>query len=55
MNLVTLFRDVDVFYQSFKSFSFLSFTSWQNNALLARRLLNGELEPAKILNMSPNE
>ncbi|GFZ16466.1 bromo-adjacent homology (BAH) domain-containing protein [Actinidia rufa] len=27
----------------------------KNNALLARRLLNGELEPAKILNMSPNE
>ncbi|KAF2297819.1 hypothetical protein GH714_003682 [Hevea brasiliensis] len=27
----------------------------KNNALLARRLLNGELEPSKILNMSPNE
>lgn len=27
----------------------------QNTALLARRLLNGELEPAKILNMSPTE
>lgn len=27
----------------------------KNNPLLARRLLNGELEPSKILNMSPNE
>ncbi|KAF8379521.1 hypothetical protein HHK36_028959 [Tetracentron sinense] len=27
----------------------------KNNGLLARRLLNGELEPSKILNMSPNE
>lgn len=27
----------------------------QNNAILARRLLNGELEPSKILNMTPNE
>ncbi|KAF8380247.1 hypothetical protein HHK36_027730 [Tetracentron sinense] len=27
----------------------------QNNARLARRLLKGELEPSKILNMSPNE
>ncbi|XP_043810047.1 uncharacterized protein LOC110604214 isoform X2 [Manihot esculenta] len=27
----------------------------KHNALLARRLLNGELEPTKILNMSPNE
>lgn len=27
----------------------------QNTALLARRLLNGELEPAKILSMSPTE
>lgn len=27
----------------------------KNNALLAQRLLNGELEPSKILNMSPNE
>ncbi|XP_061337262.1 ASI1-immunoprecipitated protein 3-like [Gastrolobium bilobum] len=27
----------------------------KNNALLARRLLNGELEPSKILNMTPNE
>ncbi|KAF8087902.1 hypothetical protein N665_0562s0003 [Sinapis alba] len=27
----------------------------KNTALLARRLLNGELEPAKILNMSPAE
>ncbi|PKI50962.1 hypothetical protein CRG98_028692 [Punica granatum] len=27
----------------------------KNNAVLARRLLNGELEPAKILNMSPTE
>ncbi|KAL1214815.1 ASI1-immunoprecipitated protein 3 [Cardamine amara subsp. amara] len=27
----------------------------KNTALLARRLLNGELEPAKILNMSPSE
>ena len=27
----------------------------QNNAFLARRLLKGELEPAKILSMSPNE
>ncbi|WZZ41280.1 hypothetical protein YC2023_037539 [Brassica napus] len=27
----------------------------KNTALLARRLLNGELEPAKILNMSPTE
>ncbi|KAA8522407.1 hypothetical protein F0562_013232 [Nyssa sinensis] len=27
----------------------------KNNALLARRLLNGELEPSKILNMSPTE
>ncbi|XP_034708925.1 uncharacterized protein LOC117931964 isoform X2 [Vitis riparia] len=29
--------------------------SLTNNPLLARRLLNGELEPSKILNMSPNE
>lgn len=29
--------------------------SWQNTRLLAQRLLNGELEPSKILNMSPNE
>ncbi|KAG6606095.1 Chromatin remodeling protein EBS, partial [Cucurbita argyrosperma subsp. sororia] len=27
----------------------------KNNRLLAQRLLNGELEPSKILNMSPNE
>ncbi|CAL5187530.1 unnamed protein product [Lathyrus oleraceus] len=27
----------------------------KNNALLARRLLNGELEPSKILNMTPIE
>ncbi|XVE64841.1 hypothetical protein DITRI_Ditri07aG0134400 [Diplodiscus trichospermus] len=27
----------------------------KNNPLLARRLLNGELEPSMILNMSPNE
>ncbi|OMO58646.1 hypothetical protein COLO4_34461 [Corchorus olitorius] len=27
----------------------------KNNSLLARRLLNGELEPSTILNMSPNE
>ncbi|KAI4326956.1 hypothetical protein L6164_019466 [Bauhinia variegata] len=27
----------------------------KNNAVLARRLLNGELEPSKILNMSPTE
>lgn len=27
----------------------------QNNALLARRLLNKALDPAVILNMSPNE
>ncbi|KAK7406132.1 hypothetical protein VNO78_07751 [Psophocarpus tetragonolobus] len=27
----------------------------QKNAVLARRLLNGELEPSKILNMTPNE
>ncbi|CAJ1937432.1 unnamed protein product [Sphenostylis stenocarpa] len=27
----------------------------KNNAILARRLLNGELEPSKILNMTPNE
>ncbi|CAL5442519.1 uncharacterized protein LOC114321858 [Camellia sinensis] len=27
----------------------------KSNSLLARRLLNGELEPSKILNMSPNE
>ncbi|KAH1251453.1 Chromatin remodeling protein [Glycine max] len=28
---------------------------WINNAILARRLLNGELEPSIILNMTPNE
>lgn len=27
----------------------------KNNSLLAKRMLNGELEPSKILNMSPNE
>ncbi|KAK6935384.1 Bromo adjacent homology (BAH) domain, partial [Dillenia turbinata] len=27
----------------------------KNNALLARRLLNGELEPSRILNMTPTE
>ncbi|XP_027360623.1 uncharacterized protein LOC113868864 [Abrus precatorius] len=27
----------------------------KKNAVLARRLLNGELEPSKILNMTPNE
>ncbi|KAK4742363.1 hypothetical protein SAY87_000364 [Trapa incisa] len=27
----------------------------KNSAVLARRFLNGELEPSKILNMSPNE
>ncbi|XP_057978309.1 uncharacterized protein LOC131164830 [Malania oleifera] len=27
----------------------------KNSALLARRMLNGELEPSKILNMSPSE
>jgi len=27
----------------------------QNNAFLLRRLLNGELEPSKILNMTPKE
>ncbi|PON62872.1 Transcription elongation factor [Parasponia andersonii] len=27
----------------------------KNNALLARRLINGELDPPKILNMTPNE
>ncbi|XVF51484.1 hypothetical protein PTKIN_Ptkin04bG0188800 [Pterospermum kingtungense] len=30
-------------------------SSWQNNPLLARRLLNGELEPSTILNMSLNK
>jgi hypothetical protein len=29
--------------------------SLQNNALLARRLLNGELKPSKMLNMTPIE
>lgn len=29
--------------------------SWQKQAVLARRLLNGELEPSTILNMSPDE
>ena len=28
---------------------------WQNNALLARRLLHKELEPSVVLNMSPKE
>ncbi|KAL8141646.1 hypothetical protein V2J09_014678 [Rumex salicifolius] len=31
------------------------FFNFKNNAFLARRLLKGELEPSKILNMSPNE
>lgn len=35
------------------SLSFLN--TWQSNALLTRRILNGELEPSKILGMSPNE
>ncbi|KAL2595116.1 hypothetical protein AAZV13_11G021300 [Glycine max] len=29
--------------------------NFQKNAVLARRLLSGELEPSKILNMTPNE
>lgn len=40
---------VDVFNYHF------SFFSWQKQAVLARRLLNGELEPSTILNMSPDE
>ncbi|KAJ6347446.1 hypothetical protein OIU76_004011 [Salix suchowensis] len=31
------------------------FSKLMNNAFLARRLLNRELEPSKMLNMSPNE
>lgn len=33
----------------------LCFCFLQNTSRLARRLLNGELEPSKILNMSPSE
>ncbi|KAK2425951.1 bromo-adjacent proteiny (BAH) domain-containing protein [Trifolium repens] len=34
---------------------FYSFHRDENNALLARRLLNGELKPSKMLNMTPIE
>lgn len=36
-------------------YSIFLLCSWQNNAFLARRLLNGELEPSKILNMTYSE
>ncbi|XP_035549887.1 uncharacterized protein LOC108997313 [Juglans regia] len=47
----TLSSDFQKYNQKMRQLVF----NLKNNALLARRLLNGELEPAKILNMSPNE
>ncbi|KAG6636796.1 uncharacterized protein LOC122280980 [Carya illinoinensis] len=47
----TLSLDFQKYNQKMRSLVF----NLKNNALLARRLLNGELEPSKILNMSPNE
>lgn len=47
---------MDVQSSTVEWFPYISFIFlWQNNAFLARRLLNGELEPSKILNMTPAE
>ncbi|KAI3422734.1 uncharacterized protein J3R85_011819 [Psidium guajava] len=47
----TLSSDFQKYNQKLRQLLF----NLKNNALLARRLLKGELEPSKILNMSPNE
>ncbi|KAE8694586.1 Mitochondrial substrate carrier family protein isoform 1 [Hibiscus syriacus] len=46
-----LSTDFQKYNQKFRQLEF----NLKNNPLLARRLLNGELEPSAILNMSPNE
>ncbi|XVF52899.1 hypothetical protein PTKIN_Ptkin05aG0055400 [Pterospermum kingtungense] len=47
----TLSSDFQKYNQKLRQLLF----NLKNNPLLARRLLNGELEPSTILNMSPNE
>ncbi|KAL3001674.1 hypothetical protein AAZX31_08G014300 [Glycine max] len=47
----TLSSDYQKYNQKLRQLVF----NLKNNAILARRLLNGELEPSKILNMTPNE
>ncbi|CAL0313369.1 unnamed protein product [Lupinus luteus] len=47
----TLSSDYQKYNQKLRQLVF----NLKNNAVLARRLLNGELEPSKILNMTPNE
>ncbi|XAR70294.1 hypothetical protein NMG60_11027103 [Bertholletia excelsa] len=48
---LALASDFQKYNQKMRSLLF----NLKNNAFLARRLLNGELEPSKILTMSPNE
>ncbi|XP_065858271.1 ASI1-immunoprecipitated protein 3 [Euphorbia lathyris] len=47
----TLSSDFQKYNQKMRQLLF----NLKNNPVLARRLLNGELKPSKILNMSPNE
>ncbi|KAM7531262.1 hypothetical protein LguiB_034672 [Lonicera macranthoides] len=47
----TLSSDFQKYNQKMRQLQF----NLKNNAALARRLLNGELKPSKILNMSPKE
>ncbi|KAG5563243.1 hypothetical protein RHGRI_005856 [Rhododendron griersonianum] len=47
----TLSSDFQKYNQKMRQLSF----NLKSNALLTRRILNGELEPSKILGMSPNE
>ncbi|KAH1135521.1 hypothetical protein GLYMA_05G207800v4 [Glycine max] len=47
----TLSSDYQKYNQKLRQLVF----NLKNNAILARRLLNGELEPSIILNMTPNE
>ncbi|WCJ26275.1 hypothetical protein M5689_008105 [Euphorbia peplus] len=47
----TLSSDFQKYNQKMRQLLF----NLKNSPVLARRLLNGELEPSKILNMSPNE
>ncbi|KAK4752197.1 hypothetical protein SAY87_020995 [Trapa incisa] len=46
-----LASDLQKYNQEFRQLVF----NLKNNAVLARHLLNGELEPSKILNMTPND
>ncbi|KAL1326563.1 hypothetical protein HN51_036677 [Arachis hypogaea] len=47
----TLSSDYQKYNQKLRQLVF----NLKNNTLLARRLLNGELEPSKVFNMTPNE